>query len=100
MTISREKWFAMSRKTRLGHIAVELKRAERALASFEEDKVTGAYERILDMLDATLEDKEWEDKANIFALRDAVATLYVNENHSAINRYLAKSLLKEAELMS
>lgn len=90
----------MSREMRLRHIATELKRAEKASERNEADKLIGAYERILDMLDATIEDKNWEDKKNIFALRDAVATLYSGENHSALSRFFAASLLKEADSLS
>ncbi len=100
MAISREKWFAMSKEIRLRHMATELKRAEKASERKEKDMLAGAYERILDMLDATVEDKNWGDKKDIFALRDAIATLYSGENHSALSRFFASSLLKEADTLS
>lgn len=86
--VDREKWNKFSKDMQLQHIAAELSRATEASLRGDKDWASGAYERAISMIDASLDDPRWQDKELLYQLRDAIAALYIGKLDPAINRFI------------
>ena len=86
--VDQEKWNKFPADVQLKHIAAELSRATSASLHDDNEWASGAYERAITMIDASLEDPQWRDKGLLYRLRDAVAALYIGRVDPAISRFI------------
>ena len=93
--VNQEKWQEFSKDAQLKNIAAELSRATQASLCGEEKWVSGAYERAISMIDASLEDPQWAEKDLLYQLRDAVAALYAGKPDPAISRFMYLQLMTQ-----
>lgn len=91
--VDQEKWNKFSKDIQLKHIAAELSRATQASLHGNNDWIEGAYERAISMVDASLDDPQWQDRGMLYQLRDAMAALYVDKANPAISRFVCTQLL-------
>lgn len=91
--VDKEKWINFSKDLQLKHIAAELSRATQASLRGDSGWVSGAYERAISMIDASLEDSQWANRNLLYQLRDAVAALYVGKVDPAITNFIYSQIL-------
>ena len=98
--VSQEKWNGFLPNIQLQHIVAELLRATHASLRDEKEseRIKGAYERALSLIDASLSDSQWKDKTLLYQLRDAVAALYTGETDPAITRFICSQLLENSKI--
>ena len=93
--VDQQKWEKFPPQTQIRNIAAELARATDAqLHDRDAEWISQALERALAMIDASIEDKQWEQKRFLFGLRDAVADLYAHPTHPAMSRFIMNELLE------
>lgn len=98
-TPNQTAWEQFSKQVQLVNIAAELVRATKAGSredqTHRDAKVTGAYERALALIDASLADPKWRDeRKRLYTLRNAIASLYVGIPGAAISNYISEQLLQ------
>ncbi len=95
---NQQAWEAFPKDVQLGNISAEMVRATKAAQredrQVRDPKVTGAYERALALIDATIMDPKWsDDRKKLYTLRDAIASLYVGNAGPALSNYICTQLL-------
>jgi len=93
--VHQKKWNTFSKSVQLRHISAELYRATKGSLHGNEDWVRGAYERAISMIDASLDDPQWKDRAMLYQLRDAIAALYVGKTDPAIIRFIYTQIFEK-----
>ena len=79
------------------HIAAELSRA--TAAGLRNNKVLEQESlwRALTLVDASIADPQWEDRAFLLRLREAIAALYAAPVNPALARFIMEDLLTHAQ---
>ena len=98
--VDQEKWNRFPVNIQLKNIAAELARAtQAALYNKKEnrERINGAYERAITLIDASLSDLKIRDKNPLYQLRDAVAALYASDANPALCRFVYNQILEKSE---
>jgi len=93
-----EKWNKFPPGVQLKHIAAELSRATQASLRGNNDLEKSAYERAISLIDASIEDSQWQDKSMLYRLRDAVAALYAEKTNPAVGNFIFFKVMEDAEI--
>lgn len=98
--VNQEKWNNFSADAQLKNIVAELARATQAALHGKkenQERINGAYERAISLVDASLADPKIKDKRSFYRLRDAVAALYVSDVDPAVSRFICSQILEKGE---
>lgn len=100
--VDQKKWENFSKSIQLKNIAVEMARATKAALFKKEDTdwLRGAYERAMAMTDASLNDPKWTSKSYLYELRNAIASLYVENINPSLSQFIYSQTMKEAEALT
>jgi hypothetical protein len=95
--VDQGKWNNFSKNIQLQHIATELSRATQASLRHEKEWKDGAYERAISMIDASLEDPQWQDRGLLYSMRDTVSALYIGKLDPAISNFVSTQIFEKSE---
>ena len=73
------RWFTFSVSEQLGNVGSEFERAARAFERGDRDRFEKAFERMLDLLDLTVEDPKWRTPCRLrelLRLREEVCDVF------------------------
>ena len=89
--IDQQRWQKFSPREQLLHMASELNRADHWQYS-DEVKFKAALERLLELIDASIDDRRWGDnRPMLWFLRDEIAKLYIGQKKTPIG-YLYRAI--------
>ena len=85
-----QRWKTFSKREQMGHIAAEVLRAQYAEEKGDEATTRAILERVLELVDASLGDKQWRGEfLQLMTLRDEIARRYIGQKVSLQNLYAA-----------
>jgi hypothetical protein len=91
------RWFTFSIYEQLGNVGSEFERAARALERGEHERFEKAFERMLELLELTIDDPKWRTPCRLrelLRLREEVCEVfYGNETHEESIEGLKKYFL-------
>ena len=73
------RWFTFSISEQLGNVGSEFERAARAFGRGEQNRFESAFERMLELLDLTIEDPKWRTACRLrelLRLREEVCDVF------------------------
>lgn len=73
------RWFTFSVSEQLGNVGSEFERAARAFERGDRERFENAFERMLELLDLTVEDPKWQTKCRLrelLRLREEVCDIF------------------------
>lgn len=94
--VDENRWVTLPPNIQLQQIAAELTRATEAAIEYKRVKRDAAIRCALLRIDATLRDRQWINKNELYELREAVAAMLHDYTHPALSRYIGNVLLKTA----
>ena len=72
-----ESWLKFSKNQQIGAIAAEIKRSK-IWQGKDKENFLSAIERLIDLIDLTIDDKRWQRQLSIlFWLRDKITKIYL-----------------------
>ncbi len=99
--LSKEKWFNFSLFEQLGNIGAEYNRFAHWRGENDEKNANGSFERMLELIDLTIEDSKWRTSLNeILRLREAVCGQFTGTAEFKVSTQMLKNYFLQFALMA
>jgi len=96
-TLAEGRWFTFSISEQLANVGSEVSRAIRWHQRGDNDRFENAFDRMLELLDLTIEDPRWRGKGRLkelLRLREVLCDLFYGDNvYNTTFEYLEKYFL-------
>ena len=96
--ITLEKWSGFAKGQQILMIANEINRVKNILEKNNSDDIRSSYERALDLVDITIQDRKWKDHLKeLLRCREFIGMLYCERNFDLNNLLLNNLVLLSSE---